>query len=91
MKASPKKYNYIFLGILATGIGILLLGAISEGIILVETGLLIAFGSFLFRIIFSVALIVVTILVEEADHIAHIVIRISNKKHRKKRPYQHCG
>ena len=52
MKASPKKYNYIFLGILATGIGILLLGAISEGIILVETGLLIAFGSFLFRIIF---------------------------------------
>lgn len=52
MKASPKKYNYIFLAILAIGIGILLLGAMSERVIFVGAGLLIAFGSFVFRVIF---------------------------------------
>lgn len=52
MKSGPKKYNYIFLAILAVGIGILLLGAMSEQVILIGIGMLIAFCSFVFRVIF---------------------------------------
>ena len=52
MKTSPRKFNYIFLVALAVGISILLLGAISETVFLIGIGLLIAFGSFVFRAIF---------------------------------------
>lgn len=51
MNKSPKKYNCIFLVILAVGISSFLLGAINENLFLIGGGLLIAFGSFIFRAI----------------------------------------
>ena len=47
----PKTYNYIFLAILAVSIILLLFGAVYENVVLLGVGLLLAFGSFVFRAI----------------------------------------
>ena len=46
---SPKKFNKIFLAILAVSIIMLFIGMASENIPLLGFSLLIAFGSFIFR------------------------------------------
>jgi len=48
---SPKKFNKIFLAILAISIIMLFIGMASENIPLLGFALLIAFGSFIFRAI----------------------------------------
>ncbi|MBE6516268.1 MAG: hypothetical protein E7Z71_06220 [Methanocorpusculum parvum] len=48
---SPKKFNKIFLSILAVSIIMLFIGMASENIPLLGFALLIAFGSFIFRAI----------------------------------------
>ena len=48
---SPKKFNKIFLAVLAVGIIMLLVGMASENIPLLGFALLIAFSSFVFRVI----------------------------------------
>ena len=48
---SPKKYNYIFLTVLAVSIVILFVGMVNESIPLLGIGLLFAFASFVFRVI----------------------------------------
>ena len=48
---SPKKFNKIFLAILAVSIIMLFIGMASENIPLLGFALLIAFGSFIFRAI----------------------------------------
>ena len=48
---SPKKFNKIFLAILAVSIIMLFIGMTSENIPLLGFALLIAFGSFIFRAI----------------------------------------
>lgn len=52
MKRTPKTYNAVFLAILAVGLVLLLLGAVGENLLLLGLGLLVAFGSFVFRVIF---------------------------------------
>ena len=47
----PKTCNYIFLAILAVSIILLLIGAVTENVVLLGIGLLLAFGSFVFRAI----------------------------------------
>ncbi len=51
MKRTPKTYNAVFLAILAVGLVLLLLGAVGENLLLLGLGLLVAFGSFVFRVI----------------------------------------
>lgn len=48
---SPKRYNSIFLALLAVSIIILFIGMINQAIPLLGVGLLLAFGSFIFRVI----------------------------------------
>lgn len=52
MKRTPKTYNAVFLAILAVGLVLLLLGAAGENLLLLGLGLLVAFGAFVFRVIF---------------------------------------
>ncbi|WP_418632338.1 hypothetical protein [Ruthenibacterium lactatiformans] len=47
----PKTYNYIFLAILAVSIILLLIGAVNENVAVLGVGLLLVFGSFVFRAI----------------------------------------
>lgn len=51
MSMSPRKYNHIFLAVLIGAIILLLIGMIMESIVLLGIGFLIAFGSFVFRVI----------------------------------------
>ena len=51
MSMSPRKYNHIFLAVLTGAIILLLIGMIMESIVLLGIGFLIAFGSFVFRVI----------------------------------------
>jgi len=51
MNMSPRKYNHIFLAVLAFSIILLVVGMVTENIILLGAGFLIAFGSFVFRVI----------------------------------------
>ena len=48
---SPKRYNYIFLAVLAVSVIILFVGMANESIPLLGVGLLLANASFVFRII----------------------------------------
>lgn len=47
----PKKYNYIFLAVLAVSIIMLFIGMVNESIPLLGIGLLLTFASFVFRVI----------------------------------------
>ena len=47
----PKKYNYIFIAVLAISIIILFVGLENESTPLLGVGLLLAFASFVFRVI----------------------------------------
>ena len=51
MKLRPRKYNHIFLAVLAIAIILLFVGMVVESIVLLGIGFLIAFGSFVFRVI----------------------------------------
>ena len=48
---TPGKYSQIFLIILAVGITLLSVGLVCDRIVILGVGLLIAFGSFVFRVI----------------------------------------
>ncbi len=50
MKTSPQTHNRIFLGILALAIVFLLIGVFVNNTTLMGTGLTLAFGSFVFRV-----------------------------------------
>lgn len=51
MTMRPRKYNHIFLAVLALAIILLFVGMVMESLIILGAGFLIAFGSFVFRVI----------------------------------------